>query len=304
VVYRVSPKKYFNVIGGHRPVLHITAGDTVVVPTLDAHGYNRHNEQVASSPNPVAGPVYIEGSRPGDTLVVEILGITLTRDTGWSSTVLADTTVEPSYARFFPEKEYAKWKIDRQTGTATVIEPGEYRKKITLPLSPFIGCLGVSPPDSQVLSTRTAGSHGGNMDYREVRQGSILYFPVFENGALFYIGDVHAAQGDGEPAGTGIESSAEVELRSSVEKKQYIFWPRGESENYIFTIGNARPLELALQYATTEMHRWLCDKLGYNMVSASLLIGQAARYDIANTFNPAYTVACKIQKEYLSRRKT
>jgi len=296
VVHRFSPKKYYNVIGGHKSELRIAPGDTVITPTLDAHGCDRNGEQAASSPNPVVGPFFIEGAQPGDTLTVEIRGIMLTRDTGWSSTVLSDTTVEPSYARSLPEKEYAKWRIDVPAGTVAVIDPEKYRGDITLPLSPLIGCLGVTPADGQVFSTRTAAEHGGNMDYRGACQGSTLYFPVFENGALFYVGDVHAAQGDAEAAGTGIETSAEVELRFSVEKK-YLCWPRGENEEHIFTIGNARPLEQALQHATTEMHRWLCDEYGYDEVSASLLIGQETRYDIANAFNPAYTVACKISKK-------
>jgi amidase len=302
MVHRFNPKYYYNTLGGHRPALRIASGDTVLVPTLDAHGYNQKNEQKASGPNPVAGPVYIEGAVPGDALVVEIYGISLTRNTGWSSTVLADTTIETSYARSLPEKEYAQWGIDTKKRTATIIEPENYRGRITLPLSPLIGCLGVSPSDGQVLTTRTAGSHGGNMDYREVRQGSILCFPVFENGALFYVGDVHAAQGEAESAGTGIETSAEVELRFSVRKKISLHRPRGENDTYIFTIGNARPLEIALQHATTEMHRWLCGEYGYDVVSASLLIGQAARYDIANAFNPAYTISCRIPKKYLRRK--
>ncbi len=300
MVHRFSPKRFFNVLGGHGPVLRIAPGDTLITSTLDAHGIDQNDEQKATSPNPVAGPFYVEGAEPGDTLVVEILRVTLTRETGWSSTVLADNLVEPSYVRILPEKEYAKWRIDAQADTATLIEPATYHAKITLPLCPLIGCLGVAPPDGQVLSTRTSAEHGGNMDYRGAAQGATLYFPVFENGALFYVGDIHAAQGDAEAAGTGIETSAEVELRFSVRKKYSICWPRGEKETYIFTIGNARPLEQAVQHATTEMHRWLCDECNHDAVSASILMGQCAQYVIGNAFNPAFTVSCTILKKHLS----
>jgi len=300
VVHRFRPKRFFNVLGGHGPVLRIAPGDTLITSTLDAHGFNRNDEQEALSPNPVTGPFYIEGAKPGDALIVEIPRITLTRETGWSSTILAENMVEPSYLNAFPEKEYAKWSIDALKDTTAIIEPEECRGKITLPLAPLIGCMGVSPADGQVISTRTSAEHGGNMDYRGVAQGAMLYFPVFENGALFNVGDIHAAQGDGEAAGTGIETSAEVELRFSVRKKYSIRWPRGENKTHIFTIGNARPLEQAVQHATTEMHRWLCDEYNHNTVSASLLMGQSAQYVIGNVFNPAYTVSCKILKKHLS----
>ncbi len=300
MVHRFRSKQFYNVLGGHRPVLRIAPGDTLITSTLDAHGIDQNGEQAGSDPNPVAGPFYIDGAEAGDALVVEIRRITLTRETGWSSTVLAENIVEPSYLSTLPGKEYAKWRIDASASTAAVIEPGTYRGKITLPLTPLIGCLGVSPADRQVLSTRTSAEHGGNMDYRGAAQGTTLYFPVFENGALFYAGDIHATQGDAEAAGTGIETSAEVELRFSVRKKYSVRWPRGENETHIFTIGNARPLEQALQYATTEMHRWLCDEYSHDAVSASLLMGQVAQYDIGNAFNPAYTVSCKILKKYLS----
>ncbi len=303
-VHRFRPNRFFNVLGGNNPVLHLRPGDTLVTSTLDAHGINRYHEQESASPNPVTGPFYVEGVEPGDALIVRIVRIALTRDTGWSSTVLAGNVLEPSYLSVLPKKEYAQWRIDTSNGTATVVEPGEYRGRITLPLSPLIGCLGVSPADGQVFSTRTSAEHGGNMDYRGACQGATLYFPVFEKGALFSVGDVHAAQGDGEAAGTGIETAAEVELELSVRKKYCIHWPRGENETHIFTIGNARPLDQALQHATTEMHRWLCAEYNLDAVSASLLTGQGAQYDIANVFNPSYTVSCKIRKTYLSGRVT
>jgi amidase len=112
------------------------------------------------------------------------------------------------------------------------------------------------------------------------------------------VGDAHAAQGDGEIAGTGIETSADIECTVSVIKRK-IGWPRGETAESIFTVGNARPLEQALQHATTEMLAWLEQDYGLGKVSASHLLGMAVRYDIANVFNPAFSVACRIEKSWL-----
>jgi acetamidase/formamidase len=157
----------------------------------------------------------------------------------------------------------------------------------------------VAPDLGQAISTATSGRHGGNMDYRGFRAGVEVTFPVFVPGALFFLGDVHAQQADGEIVGTGIETAAEVTFTAEVLKGRRIGWPRGESEAEIFTIGNARPLDQALQHATTEMLDWLMAEHGLDGVAASHVMGQCVRYDVANVFNPAYSVACRIAKAAL-----
>jgi acetamidase/formamidase len=114
------------------------------------------------------------------------------------------------------------------------------------------------------------------------------------------LGDCHAIQGDGEIVGTGVETCFEVTVRLTVEKRT-IVWPRGETERDIFTIGNARPLDQALQHATTEMVRWLSE-YGLDTLAASHLLGQVVRYDIGNVYDPAYTVACRLNKTWLPAR--
>ena len=137
------------------------------------------------------------------------------------------------------------------------------------------------------------------MDYRGFGPGAAAYFPVSEPGALFYLGDGHASQGDGEIVGTGIETSFDVEFTVEVLKGKQIGWPRGEHAEEIFAIGNARPLDQALQHATTEMLRWLTSEYGLDAEGASHLLGQVVRYDIANVFNPAYSVVCRVGKASL-----
>ncbi|MCK5328011.1 MAG: acetamidase/formamidase family protein, partial [Candidatus Latescibacteria bacterium] len=141
--------------------------------------------------------------------------------------------------------------------------------------------------------------HGGNMDYRGFTSGVTVYFPVFVPGALISMGDGHALQGDGEIAGTGIEISFDVQFTVHLRKGKRIHWPRGENADYIFTVGNARPLDQAVQHATTEMIRWLREDYGLDPVGASILMGQCVEYDLGNMFDPAYTMVCKLSKPVL-----
>jgi acetamidase/formamidase len=137
------------------------------------------------------------------------------------------------------------------------------------------------------------------MDYRGFCEGVTADLPVSVPGALFFLGDGHAAQGDGEIVGNGVETAFEMQFTVRVIKGKQIDWPRGEDAGSIFTIGNARPLELALQYATTEMVRWLRDDYGLDLEAISLLLGQCVRYDIGNVYDPAYTVVCRLEKRWL-----
>jgi acetamidase/formamidase len=165
----------------------------------------------------------------------------------------------------------------------------------------MIGCFGVAPARGEAITTATSGTYGGNMDYRAFGAGATVYFPVFQPGALVFLGDVHAAQGDGEIQGTGVETSAEVAFTVRVLKGRRGYWPRAENADYIMSVGNARPLDEALQHATTDMLVWLGQDYGLDPVAASFLLGQCVEYDIGNVFNPAYTVACKVRKALLAR---
>jgi acetamidase/formamidase len=186
------------------------------------------------------------------------------------------------------------WNIDRERGIATLVEPLARLGQLVLPLAPMLGCLAVAPPRGQAISTATSGEFGGNMDYRGVTTGVTLYFPVFVEGALLHLGDGHALQGDGEIGGTGIETAFEVTFTVQLLKGKRIGWPRGENEEYIFTLGNARPLDQALQHATTEMIRWLRQGYGLDRHETNILLSQCVEYDVGNVFDPAYTMVCKV----------
>ena len=221
------------------------------------------------------------------------------RSIGYTGSVVAVNVVDPSYVGELPERELAEWRVDNGPGTATLIKPETKLGNLTIPLAPMLGCFGVAPPGGQAISTATSADHGGNMDYRGFVAGVTAYFPVFVPGALLHVGDGHATQGDGEIVGTGIEISMEVQFTVQVIKGKRIRWPRGENAEYIFAVGNARPLDQATQHATTEMLRWLKEDYGLNATSASLLLGQCVEYDLGNIFDPAYTMVCKVRKALL-----
>lgn len=299
--HHFSPTHYHTTIGWHEPVLRIADGDTVVTTTVDARGGDHTGEKITAGGNPQTGPFYVEEAEPGDTLAVRLDRLYPNRRHGFTATAIAANVVDPEYVPLLPERERVDWTVDLEAGTATLELPGSPLGRIRLPLDPMLGCFGVAPPDGQAISCATSGPYGGNMDYRGFRSGVTVYFPVFAPGALLHVGDGHAVQGDGEIVGTGIEISFDVQFTVRVLKGKRIRWPRGEDEEALFTVGNARPLDQCVQHATTEMLRWLEEDYGLDGRSASLLLGQAVRYDLGNVFDPAYTMVCKVPKAVLPK---
>jgi len=300
-LHRYAPTHYHTAIGSHAPVLRVAPGDTVETTTVDSAGADASGRPVTAPGNPQTGPFYVEGAAPGDTLVVRLERIVPNRVGGYSASVVAPNVVEPEYVAEMPQRQRSEWTVDVRGGTATLVEPATALGRLTLPLAPMIGCFGVAPDRGQAISTATSGPHGGNMDYRGFRAGATAYFPVLVPGALFHVGDGHALQGDGEIVGTGIEISMAVTFTLGLLKGRRIRWPRGENAEYVFTVGNARPLDQAVQHATTEMIRLLQEDHGLEGYAAHILLGQCVEYDLGNVFDPAYTMVCKVAKAALLR---
>lgn len=300
-VHHFQPSVYYTAMGTYDPALRIGDGDTVVTSTVDARGQDRNNQVVTERGNPQTGPFYVEGAEPGDTLAVHFDVLRPNRRRGWTATVLAPNVVDPEYVRALPaESILGEWDVDVAAGTATLLSPETSLGKLVLPLDPMLGCFGVAPARRQAISTATSANHGGNMDYRGFRQGVTVYFPVEAPGALLFVGDGHAVQGDGEIVGTGIEISFDVQFTIKLLKSKTIIWPRAEDDAHIMAVGNARPLDQALQHATSELHRWLTEDYGFDGRAASILLGQAIRYDVGNVFDPAYTMVAKLEKKHLT----
>ncbi|HQZ89409.1 MAG TPA: acetamidase/formamidase family protein [Thermomicrobiales bacterium] len=303
-VHRFAPDHYFSTIGSHEPALRIGDGDSVETTTIDAGGHDSSDNRIHRGSNPQSGPFYVEGAEPGDALALRLDSIVPNRRRGWSSSLIAERILDPEFVRTLPEPRTIDWDVDVAAGVVTLTDPELEATlgRLALPLEPMIGCFGVAPAGGQAIGTATSAQHGGNMDYRGHRPGVTVIFPVAVPGALFHIGDGHAVQGDGEIAGTGVEISMDVRFTVSIIKHSNIVWPRTIDDDYIMAIGNARPLDEALQAATTELVRWLAADYGLDTRSASTLLGQTIEYDIANVFDPAYTVVAKLNKRWLPAR--
>jgi acetamidase/formamidase len=303
--HRFEPTRYYNTFSfAHEPVLRIKPGDRVITKTIDARGGNADKQQVGERPNPQTGPFYVVGAEPGDVLVVVFEKIEPSRATAFSNSVLAPYTADPAYLRHEAEREQTTetWEIDKTRGVARVVSDTIRPRGIEVPLRPMLGCVAVAPPRKEAVATSTPGVFGGNMDYNRMGVGAKLMLPVAEPGALLFIGDGHAGQGAGEVLGNALEISMDVEFSVDLIKGRKIAWPRLETVEYLMTIGSARPLLQALQHATTELQRWLMSEHGFDERGASLLMGHALEYDIANVVDPNFTVVAKIRKDLLPNR--
>ena len=303
-IHKFQPNTYYTALGSYEPVLRIASGDTVITTTVDNAGRDASDQQVTPGGNPQTGPFYIEGAEPGDTIAVKFDKLYPNRIKGRTRTVVAENVIDPNYVPHIPKENIeAEWHLDLKEGIATLINPETKLGRLKLTLEPMLGCFGVAPPRGQSISSGTSATHGGNMDYKGFVSGVTVYFPVFVPGALLFMGDGHAVQGDGEIVGTGIEISFDVQFTAQLLKGKRINWPRAENEEYIMTVGNARPLDQALQHATTEMIRWLQSDFGLDGIAAHILMGQCVEYDVGNVFDPAYTMVCKLKKQFLSKFK-
>ena len=303
MIHEFEPTHFHTTIGSHEPVLRVASGDVIRTWTVDSGGYDRHGDDLTDGGNPQTGPFYVEGAEQGDTLRVRFDRIRPNRTRGVTGGVVAPNVVDPGFVpQLSPRDSEDWWTLDLERRTAVLEDPpaglGEFGE---VQLEPMVGCFGVAPGRGQAISTATSGPHGGNMDYRGFREGVTVYFPVAVEGALFHIGDGHALQGDGEIVGTGIEVSMDVELSVEVLTGKTICWPRAEDETFVMAVGNTRPLDQAVQHATTELLKLLRDDYGLDYRAGSALLGQCIRYDVGNVFDPAYTMVAKVEKALLER---
>jgi amidase len=303
--HRFTPQQFFNTYSvAHPPALRVKPGDRVVTRTVDAAGVDADGKSVASGPNPQTGPFYIEGAEAGDMIVVAFEKIEPNRAMAYSASLLAPYAATPQAiaARTDRDARRVTWTIDKGRGFARLDQADVQPGGIELPLRPMLGCVGVAPPRREAISTATPGNFGGNMDYAGLNAGVKVLLPVYEPGALLFIGDGHARQGEGEVTGTGLETSMDVEFTVQLVKKKAIGWPRIDNETHLLVLGSARPLLEAFQIATSELQRWLMDDYGMTERGAQTLMGQATEYEIANVVDPAFTVVAKIRKSLLPRR--
>lgn len=285
------------------PALHIFPGDTVSTSTVDAGGVDAKGVHRSNGGNPLTGPFYIEGALPGDTLVVKFTRVRLNRDSAESGSSIAADRLSPFYFKDakLEEKFDSNWRLDRERGVAVLAKPTERLKNLTIKLAPMLGCVGVAPAGNQSFRSGHLGSFGGNMDYSQIGEGTTLYLPVYHPGALLFVGDGHAAQGDGELTGDALETSMDVEFTVDVIQDHSTRMPRAENADYLIALGIGGSLDDAIQTATTEMARWLERDYKLNANEVAVVLGTSMRYDIAELVDPQVNLAAKVPKSVLAQ---
>lgn len=300
------------------PVLSVQCGESFEVETWDASagyfqspadkadpklrpGFDRVPPQV----NPIAGPIYLKGAERGDTLVVLVEDI-----------VVADYSWIAIGPRRGPLGESTRWpelsadyttKILRHTpGPSGTMRDGSvhFSPHIAWPITPFVGTFGVAPDREVCTSLDGQGEWGGNLDIRDAAPGHRLLLPVFHPGALFYLGDVHASQGDTEFSGTAAETCATVRLRLDLIKGRRVPWARIEKPRSILSLFAAKPLEVAVETATIQLMDWLITDYGFSPTDAYCLVSTCPDfrihvYQMCKIARLSYVAGAEIPTRYL-----
>jgi amidase len=304
------------------PIATVRPGETVTIHTEDALGGRIRSESdlpgatlAGTDPNPLTGPIFVEGAEPGDTLTVRIESLEPARDFAASCFVpymggLTSTESTRMLQEPIPEKTWI-WRLHEGSQELPVDGPpaadlspdGLYLEnesiRVKVPWKPFMGSVGVAPALEAIASV-TPGPHGGNMDCPDVRPGNTLLLPVFVDGALFYAGDAHANQGQGELCGVALEIPCRLTVVFGVEKGKRIRWPRIVSDDALMVVGSAKPMEDAARIAYSELVLWM-EEFGFTRWEAYQLLGQVGGLYVANMVNPLYSLVASVDKRYLKR---
>jgi acetamidase/formamidase len=234
----------------------------------------------------LTGPVYVDGAEPGDALEVKVLSIDLPIDYGYNG---CSGFMPENCDREVPTKIFT---LDRKAMTA------EFLPGIVIPLKPFFGSMGVAPaPDLGRVSSNPPGRHAGNLDNRELVAGTTLYIPVFVPGALFQVGDGHAAQGDGEVDQTAIETSLRGRLQLTVRKDAHLTWPRAETATDFISMASDPDLTAATRLAVQEMIDFLASSKRLTKHQAYQLVSIAGNVAVTQLVDkPVVGVHVKMPK--------
>ena len=296
------PLDYSNSWNADRPhVLVIWPGDVVHTTTIDSGGVDEQGVTRALFGNPQTGPFFIAGAAPGDTLAVNLRRLRLNRDYADS----LDTIVGHALgASLVPQAvnlgKPVRWKLDRVTGRASPEGATGALAGFSVPMKPMLGGLAVAPGFGMPpISTGDTGRFGGNMDFNEVVEGNTVYLPVQQPGALLYLGDAHALQGDGETSQYALETSLDVTFSVDLIKGKAIGMPRVESPSQIMVLGQAGSLDDALKAASTGMIQWLQQDYELTLSQAAQVLGSAMHYSVPNLAGRSVGVAAKIEKHLL-----
>ncbi len=301
--HELTPATFYRQFSAYtKPVLTIWPGDTVHTTTVDAGGTDEKGVTRVLGGNPQTGPFYVETAMPGDVLAVHFTRIRLNRDWAISDDAIVGRAQSPGLAiKMKDGGKTVRWRLDRATGFATPDKPTEHLKNFTVPLRPMMGCVAVAPGfASAPPPTGDSGRYGGNMDFNEIVEGVTVYLPIAQPGALLYVGDGHAAQGDGELNGNALESSMEVEFTVNVLRDKSISTPRVESPTHIMAVGLAGSLDDALRGATASLAQWLEQDYKLTPSEVAQVLGTCAEYVVNEVADRNVGLVAKIKKERLA----
>jgi amidase len=300
-----KPTVYYNNFSPkYAPVLSIRPADTIKTESVDAGGIDKNGVRLAKSGNPVTGPFYIEGAQPGDVVAVTFTNVSLNRNYATSVEGLVKRTMSMKKIKNVHGRnaKMVKWTLNIQNGIATPDFENEHLKDFKVPLRPFLGCVGVAArSESKASLTYFADEYGGNMDFYKITKGATVYLPVFHEGALLYLGDGHAGQGDGEINGDALETSMDFTFVTRVIKGNWkIEFPFVEDDTHIIAMAMDKTIEQALKSANLALFEWL--QLNYQLTlgEATHVIGHLIEYRIPTLAGPKLEVAAMIKKEHLS----
>ena len=299
-----SQGKFHYVYGPYaEPVITVDPGALISVETHDAFEGVIKKEtdkpsELLNIPylNPQNGPIYINGAKKGDTVAVYIKSMKPRGEQPVGTTCLipefgglvgtTDTAILND-----PLPEIVKKVVVDEKGV-------HWSKNLIIPYQPFIGTIGTSP-EIEAITSLQPDYYGGNMDVPDVAVGNIIYLPVHKEGAFLYLGDCHAAQGDGELCGVAIEHPTVTEIQVDLIKDWTISNPRVESEKFFMSIGSGRPMEDATRRAYRDLIYWMVQGWGYDKLEAYFLLTQCGKVRLGNMVDPKYSMGASIDKETL-----
>ncbi|WP_409298598.1 acetamidase/formamidase family protein [Peribacillus sp. SCS-26] len=264
----------------HEPAIKVPSGTRIFIETYDCYKnqlkrtedlYRLKPEEI----NPVTGPIYIESAEPGDILKVEIHSLRIAEE--------GVMTVRPGKGILGHLVKEPEMKIIPIRGNKAV-----FNESIHLSLNPMIGVIGVAPAD-RAVPAGTPGVHGGNLDTLSIKEGAVLYLPVFTEGALFGLGDLHAAMGDGEVGISGIETSGTVEVSLHIIKNQRLDGPLVKNEGSFSTLASAPTLHEAAKKAAEAMVDFLLPHSGLTQSELTMLCSATGHLQVSQAVNPLAT---------------
>ncbi len=285
----------------NKPVLSVNPGDSIHTTTVDAGGTDQDGRRRVLGGNPQTGPFYIQSALPGDTLVIHLTRLRLNRDYAISDDGVVGRGTDSHLAVQMKDGgKTVMWHLDLAHGVASLQKPATHMAAYTVPLHPMLGCIATAPAALRgAPSTGDSGSYGGNMDFNEVAEGATVYLPVSVPGALLYLGDGHAAQGDGELNGNALETSLDVEFTVDLISERRTPAPRLETATHIMAMGLGGSLDDAFKSATANMAAWISEDYKLLPREIAELFGTAAEYRVSEVADRNAGVVLMIAKERL-----